>query len=64
MRNSKGSIQGLSIPKSVISLETEVHHAWSDLCCHQQSYKYTGLYLPSSFKKDATKANTEALKEY
>ena len=23
-----------------------------------------GLYLPSSFKKDATKANTEALKEY
>ena len=60
-------VQGLSLPKSVISLELEEQKAFRPGQIYVALSRVTnieGLYLTSTFKLDAIKANIEALNEY
>ena len=60
-------IQGLSLPKSVISLELEKQKSFRPGQTYVALSRVTnieGLYLTDTFKKDAIKANIEALNEY
>ena len=60
-------VQGLSLPKSVISLELEKQKSFRPGQIYVALSKVTnieGLYLTGTFKKDAIKANIEVLNEY
>ena len=60
-------VQGLSLPKSVISLEIERQKSFrpGQICVAlSRVTNIEGLYLTGTFRKDAIKANTEASNEY